>query len=121
MPDGDDGGSATIWVLAAMSVVLLAGLAGIAVGGAVVARHRAESAADLAALAGADGLAAGSSAPCNAAAELVRANGGLLVSCTVIVDDVVVVVQVAPVGLPHGWGASRASARAGPVDQSVGG
>jgi len=112
----DDQGSATIWVLAAMSVVLLAGFAGIALGAAVLARHRAENAADLAAVAGATALVSGSGAPCAAAAALVHANGGQLVSCSVLIDDVVVSVRVAPVGLPARWGSAEARARAGPVD-----
>ena len=48
-----DRGSATVWLLALSLIVGLAAAAGVVRGVAVVARHRAETAADLAALAGA--------------------------------------------------------------------
>src|SRR4051794_35931994 len=49
----EERGSATVWVLAFSTVLALAGAAGVLVGSAVVTRHRAAAAADLAALAAA--------------------------------------------------------------------
>src|SRR5690348_3725282 len=68
-------GSATIWVLAA--AVLLFVLAAVATlrGVAVLARHRVEGSADLAAVAGAAQLGTAGS-PCGAAARITTANGG---------------------------------------------
>src|SRR5262245_20746639 len=48
-----DRGAASVWVLAAGLVLVLAGGFGAAIGSATVARHRAQAAADLGALAGA--------------------------------------------------------------------
>lgn len=112
----DAEGASTIWVLAAMSLVLLVGLVAVFVGSACVARHRAESAADLAALAGAARSAAGGTDGCARAAGIAAANGARLSSCLVIGGDVLVTVHVAPVGLPEHLGDARAQARAGPVD-----
>lgn len=82
---------------------------------AAVARHRAQSAADLAALAAADvalGLRAGE--PCRLAAEVAGANSARLTAC-VLHDDgsVQVVVQVSPAGWSAALGDAAAQARAG--------
>lgn len=78
-----DAGSATIWVLGAISlIVLVAAVTTIRVA-AVVVRHRAESAADLAALAGAQRIGAGGGS-CPAAAAIARRNGARLVACSTI-------------------------------------
>ena len=53
MREEGERGSATVWVLALAGVLALVGLAGVLVGAAAVARHRAGSAADLVALAAA--------------------------------------------------------------------
>jgi len=100
-----------VWLLGvAMAVMLLAGAVMMA-GGFVVARHRAETAADLGALAGARQVAAGEAVACAEAARIVRANGGALAACHVDGLDLVITARVAG---PSGWGAARASARAGP-------
>ena len=49
---GGERGSATVWVLALSGVLAVLGAACLLVGVAVVARHRAGAAADMAALAG---------------------------------------------------------------------
>jgi secretion/DNA translocation related TadE-like protein len=76
-----DTGSASIWVLAcAVLVLVVAALAAIR-GLAVLARHRAESAADLAALAAAGRI--GISADyCARAAAVARRNGAAVTSCS---------------------------------------
>ena len=78
---------------------------------ATIARHRAASAADFAALAAAAEVISGQSAACDRAAELATAGGAQLDSCEVLGLDVRVMVSV-PVGV---WGMSAsARARAGP-------
>ncbi len=107
----DDRGSASLWLLGvALAVLLLAGTVAMA-GGLLVARHRAESAADLGALAGARWAVEGTAVACPAADRIVRANGGRMVTCRVDGLDVVVTARVAG---PAGWGSAEESARAGP-------
>ncbi len=89
-------GSATIYVVAELVLLAMAAAAVLGVIGIAVARHRAETAADLGALAGADVLgqwlrtgaasastatAQAASAACARAAEVVVANGAALMSC----------------------------------------
>ena len=84
-------------------------------GVAVVARHRAQAAADLGALAAATRLAEGQAAACAAADAVVRAMRGHSGGCSVQDLDVVVSVEV-PVNFGRwGTGSAVASARAGPV------
>jgi secretion/DNA translocation related TadE-like protein len=101
-----DRGSASLWLLGVGLAVVLVAVAAAMIASAVVARHRAQAAADLGALAGAARVADGEATACDRAAELVRANGAHLVGCRVDGLDVVVTVEV---------GRARASARAGPV------
>jgi secretion/DNA translocation related TadE-like protein len=98
-----------------MTVLLVLTVAGTVVGSAVIARHRAQAVADLAALAAAAQVASGPQAACASAVALATAAGAAVSSCTVEELDVVVGVEV-PVGLGR-WGlhAARAKARAGPV------
>ncbi|MCT1351820.1 flp pilus-assembly TadE/G-like family protein [Gordonia hongkongensis] len=114
----DDGGHATVlgaFVIAALAAVLVMV---IYVGAAVLARHRAQSAADLSALAAAIEHAAGEPNPCAAARDLSRRqdSGAELVECRTAGDDVVVTVRV-PVALgSFGTSDATVQARAGPVD-----
>jgi secretion/DNA translocation related TadE-like protein len=84
---------------------------------AVVTRHRAQAAADLAALAAADvALGRRPGDPCALATAVAAANGGRLVSCTVEGGgDAVVGVEVRPPGAAAQLGTARVSARAGPA------
>ncbi|WP_024795078.1 Rv3654c family TadE-like protein [Tomitella biformata] len=115
---GDDRGAGTVFAAFALLALLLLAAAGIEIGGAVTARHRAQSAADFAALAAAGEVALGGEG-CAAALRLADRNGGELSSCVVEGADVVVRVTVAlPLGLPLGsvgLGPAVAAARAGPV------
>lgn len=78
-----DEGSATVWaVFAAMALCTVFAVV-IAVAQAVVTRHRAGAAADLAALAAADTALQGVPAACRAAREVAAAQDALLVRCTV--------------------------------------
>ncbi|WP_267305988.1 Rv3654c family TadE-like protein [Mycobacterium barrassiae] len=85
-------------------------------GAAVTARHRAQAAADLAALAAAGRLAQGEGAACGHAVELAEAMGTRVVDCTVTGLDAVVAVEVAVALGRLGIGTARAVARAGPVE-----
>jgi secretion/DNA translocation related TadE-like protein len=98
-----------------MVVVLLAVTGGSAyLGAAVVARHRAQAAADLAALAAAARVPAGPETACAQASALARAMRVSTAGCAVDDLDVVVTIEV---GLTVGrWGKARAAARAGPAD-----
>ena len=82
-------GSATVWVLALAGVLAVVGMAVVLVGAAVVARHRAGAAADLAALAGAGRAVLGDPDACAVAADVAAANAAELTGCTVRADAVV--------------------------------
>jgi secretion/DNA translocation related TadE-like protein len=98
-----------------MVVVLLSVTGGCAcLGAAVVARHRAQAAADLAALAAAARVPAGAESACAQAIALARAMRVNTAGCEVDVLDIVVTIEA---GLADGrWGRARAVARAGPAD-----
>jgi secretion/DNA translocation related TadE-like protein len=100
-----------------MAVVWLMAAVAMAAGGVRAARHRAHTAADLAALAAASRAAAGSVPACRTAAVVAAGSDGRLAECTVHdrIADVTVVATV------HGPGPIRAMrlrarARAGPVE-----
>jgi secretion/DNA translocation related TadE-like protein len=120
-PDGSarDRGSASVWVLAAGLLAVLVASAVATEGAAIVARHRAQAAADLAALAAAAHGPDGPGPACDRAGVIAAANGARLVGCRVDGLDVVVVAEVVPAGAAGLAGTARASARAGPVDASV--
>ena len=110
-------GSATVWVLALAGVLAVVGAAAVLVAGAVTARHRAGSAADLSALAAAGRAVTGNSDACAVAAEVARGNGARLATCTVEEGAVVAVTVAVPVRLgPLGLFEATGRARAGPVD-----
>ena len=102
-----------------MMAVLLAITAGGAyVGSAVIARHRAQAAADLAAVAAAVHLADGTGAACSQASVLARAMSAAVTHCEVEGLDVVVTVETSVPIARIGVGPARATARAGPVGTS---
>lgn len=99
-----------------LTVLLLFTGVGAAVGSAVIARHRAQAAADLAALAAAGRVASGQQAACAAAGSVATAMRATVAECALTTLDVVVAVEV-PVALGRwGVGSARAAARAGPDD-----
>jgi secretion/DNA translocation related TadE-like protein len=115
MAGRSDRGSGTVLVVGAVAVLLTLTVASLTVVSAVVAGHRAQSAADLAALAAASALGrgAGEAPACATAAVLARRNGGTLAECTTGANsDVELVVRLAPT-MP-GLGRATARARAGP-------
>ncbi|MBB5913388.1 secretion/DNA translocation related TadE-like protein [Nocardia transvalensis] len=114
-----DVGSAT--VAACLVVTALVSVTALIahVGTVVAARHRAQTVADLGALAAAGELRSGAEAGCARARELGERMRARVQSCTVAEWDVTVTV-IATVSLgPLGSRSVRATARAGPADERV--
>ena len=114
-----DRGSGTVLALAVGFAAVSMAWAGAGLGSAVLARHRAETAADLAALAAAARPQVAAPGACQAAARLAMANGARLLTCRAGGNGAVSVSVAVPVlvpGLGPAWGSATASARAGPAD-----
>jgi len=105
--------------VAMMAVLLTVTVACVYLGAAVIARHRAQAAADLAALAAAGGLADGAQAACAHAVAVAEAMDTSIARCEVTGLDVVVTVDVSVALGRLGRGTARAVARAGPVDSAA--
>ncbi|MFE2108659.1 Rv3654c family TadE-like protein [Kitasatospora sp. NPDC059463] len=134
-PRRADTGSATVWLLAFVLLGCLACTAALSVGAVVGARHRAESAADLAALAAADRLLLDADGGCGRAEAVAGAGGGGGAGAGAArgapggrpgrldreEDAVEVVAQVLVTGLPPRLpvGPALGRARAGPVRAPV--
>lgn len=121
MRGGRDDGAGSVLVVALVAVLGVGAVGVTAVGQAVLARHRAGTAADLAALAAAS-AAWPSAAPgaCAgqvraAAAKVAAANRGELAACRVDGSTVELVVTVPVEGWVASVGPARATARAGPA------
>jgi secretion/DNA translocation related TadE-like protein len=121
-----DAGSATLWALS-LAMVLWVCVAGVVLAGvAVVARHRAATAADMSALAAASAIARSEGDAdegaglrgCAAANALALANDAIVTSCQVIGQVVDVTTRVRIPALRWlgslGLGAVSGRARAGP-------
>lgn len=107
---GRDAGVMTTGAALVCTALLLVVLGLAHIGGAVLARHRAQSAADLAALAAAATLRDGGEA-CPAGREIAVRNGGRIALCTDEANGDVYVEVAVPV-----WTATAvARARAGPL------
>lgn len=115
-----DRGSATVWVVIAMSVVVIASTVSGLIGAATVARHHAAAAADAVALRVAMSVLDGPTAACGLGARLATANGANVVRCSVEGSDAVVSVEVRLPGLLSRFGAAQAQARAGPASEMPG-
>lgn len=113
-----DRGSAAVYVLAAAALVIAAGVAEAEVGAAVVARHRAATAADLGALAAASIALRGGPA-CAVAERVAKANAARLSGCALVGVDAVVTTTVRPAGIAAAWGVAQVTARAGPASADV--
>ena len=88
-----DRGAATVFAAAIAMILALAATAALLVSAVVVASHRARSAADLAALAGAAAEAVGDD-PCSASRVNAQANGGQVLTCRLSGDATSFVVAV---------------------------
>lgn len=104
-----------------IAVLLSITMGVVAVGTAVAARHRAQAAADLAALAAAGRVATGRQAACAWAASVARAMRTDVSDCRVDALDVVVSVETRIDLGRFGIGTAGAIARAGPVTAATGG
>jgi len=116
----DERGSASLIAASMCAALVAVTVGGAHLGAAVIARHRAQAAADLAALGAAGSLAAGVADACGRATEVARAMGTVAVGCAVEDLDVVVTVE-APLDVSvFRMGPARAAARAGPADPMPG-
>ncbi|MEW1795713.1 MULTISPECIES: Rv3654c family TadE-like protein [Streptomyces] len=106
-----DRGSATVWAAMATTALCAVFAVILAMGQAVVARHRAASAADLAALAAAGYALRGAEAACARAAEVAGAQGAEVVRCAMTGE-------IADVTARAGFGpyTPTVRSRAGPPD-----
>lgn len=107
-------GFVTVAVVALAAALALVAALVVALASVAVARHRAMSAADLAALAGARHALEGPAVACDAAREVAAAHGARVEDCDVVGLDVRVVAAVQPPGRLGELGRARAVARAGP-------
>ena len=112
----DDTGAATVLAAILIAALVAITLAGAQIGSAVVARHRAQAGADMAALAAAMWLPHGADSACRQAVAVSRTMGAVLSSCDVNELDVVVAVDVSTGRLLGGR--AHAAARAGPLATS---
>ncbi|ONM47420.1 Rv3654c family TadE-like protein [Nocardia donostiensis] len=110
----DEGAASVTACLALVGLIVLTSLLA-QVGMIVVARHRIQAAADLAALAGAAALLEGVQAGCTEARVLAQRMRARVTECDVTDWDVLLTVEEkVPIGL-FGARSVRAIARAGPV------
>jgi secretion/DNA translocation related TadE-like protein len=112
-----DRGVATLWAAGAMSVVLAVMVIGVNLGAAASSRHRAEAAADLAALAAASHAGDGEPAACAHGARVARAMSARLVSCRLAGWEAAVEIEVRPSLALGSWGVAHGRARAGPAPE----
>lgn len=113
--DRGERGSATIAGVGAVVALLAVFAVALQLGAAVITRHRAESAADLAALAAAAHAVSGTQAACAAADRVTGGMAVRLLSCDLRGWEARVRVEATPPGLLAPFGPARATARAGPV------
>ncbi|MCP2164634.1 Rv3654c family TadE-like protein [Goodfellowiella coeruleoviolacea] len=111
-----DRGSASVLAVAVIAVLLGLAALGVAVATAVTTRHRAASAADLAALAGAAHVLAGRQEACQRADWVARRMRVELTGCVVVGRDVLVAVAARPPEPLALLGTTNARARAGPTE-----
>jgi secretion/DNA translocation related TadE-like protein len=111
-----DCGSGTVAVLGAVSVLAAMTVGALFVVSAVVASHRAQAAADLAALAAAAALVRGDPAPtvCSAGAAVATRNGARLASCQAG-PDLAVELSIEVDAAAARVGTATARSRAGPA------
>lgn len=115
-----DGGFATVWAASAIAALLVLTVFAVHLGAAVVHRHRAEAAADLAALAAAAHAIDSEPVACAHALRVTEPMTARMTTCRVTGWEATVEVEVIPsVDLP--WsGIARGRARAGPATGTEG-
>ncbi|GHC35490.1 Rv3654c family TadE-like protein [Streptomyces cinnamoneus] len=105
-----DAGSATVWTAVAVTAFCVVLAAVLAMTQAVMARHRAGGAADLAALAAADHALQGEDVACRLGRKVAEAQGAHVAGC-VVQGEIAEVIAEARAG-PY---AVRVRSRAGPT------
>jgi secretion/DNA translocation related TadE-like protein len=111
-----DRGSAPVWAVAVITAVLMVATAGVQVGAAMITRHRATAAADLAALGAAVDAVFGEDRACERATWVTEAMGSALVSCRLDGWEALVEVTARPPEPLARFGTASARARAGPAE-----
>ncbi|MFC3573788.1 Rv3654c family TadE-like protein [Streptomyces yaanensis] len=106
-----DRGSVTVWVVCVIGTLCAVCGVLLAQGEAVLARHRAAGAADLAALAAADHWMEGGEAACATAGRVAGAQGSRLVRCALVGD-----VSDVTAASASGPFTAEVRARAGPAE-----
>src|SRR5690606_26794558 len=111
-PESTERGSATVWAVALMALLMAVAVVFTYAGLARVARHRAQSAADLSALAAARLALEGEERACSVARSLARMNRSILDHCSVreSVAEVEVTVRFALPAIPERLIRARARA-----------
>ncbi|MFC9519236.1 Rv3654c family TadE-like protein [Nocardiaceae bacterium NPDC056970] len=112
----DESGGATVLACFALAALVVVTAALVHLGGVVVSRHRAQAAADLAALAAAYALDGGSESACAAASSITDRMGVELADCSVDGWQVVVSTTASAGSGLLPIGPACAVARAGPVE-----
>jgi secretion/DNA translocation related TadE-like protein len=102
-----------------MAVVLVVMTGALWFGSAVITRHRAEGAADLAALAAAATAVRGERSACGEARWVAEGMGASVRSCRLSGWDALVEVVAVPPGVLGHFGSAEARARAGPVSDAA--
>ncbi|MGL4305358.1 MAG: Rv3654c family TadE-like protein [Mycobacteriaceae bacterium] len=105
-------GSASVFAAMLMTVLLMVLSGGFYMGSAIVARHRAQAAADLSALAGASKGIEGQTIACAFAKDIAARNDAQIRFCAMDGGDVLVAVEVR---VSFGDRTASAAARAGPM------
>ncbi|MGV0744209.1 Rv3654c family TadE-like protein [Mycolicibacterium sp. XJ870] len=111
-----DRGSASLLAAAMIAILLIFTACAAYLGAAVIARHRAQAAADLAALGAAGAVASGPDGACAQATRIASAMRASVTACRIDGLDVVLDVQVAVDLGRWGVGPAKAAARAGPAE-----
>jgi secretion/DNA translocation related TadE-like protein len=109
-------GSATVWAAGAIAAILLIVGVIVEIGSAEVTRHRADSAADLAALAAAGHATSGQELACSRARWVADRMRVELTACRLVGWDAEVEIAARPPDLLLGFGSATARARAGPLE-----
>ncbi|MGH3938317.1 MAG: Rv3654c family TadE-like protein [Pseudonocardiaceae bacterium] len=112
--DGEaDRGAATVWAVGAIAGLMSVTVFGLYLGAALVARHQAEAAADLAALAGAGSVVLGEDYACARARRVTEQMAVRLASCQIRGENVLI--ETATIPTSTHLSPATARARAGPV------
>lgn len=114
-PRDGERGSATVLAAGVAAALVATAVAFTAIGQASAARHRAQGAADAAALAGAARVLFGEDEACAEAEAMVDRTSTEFVRCEVNGLEVTVYVNETPTGISQTFGPARAVSRAGPV------